>query len=71
MTILQFAHRIIELTASPSRITFVQPKDVRIKDDPKVRQPDITKAQRVLGWEPKVSLEEGLSETIVWFRERV
>ena len=71
MTILQFAHRIIELTDSLSRITYVQPKDVRIKDDPKVRQPDITKAQRVLGWEPKVSLEEGLSETIDWFRERV
>jgi dTDP-glucose 4,6-dehydratase len=71
MTILQFAHRIIELTASPSRITFVQPKDVRIKDDPKVRQPDITKAQRVLGWEPEIGLEEGLSKTIEWFRERV
>jgi dTDP-glucose 4,6-dehydratase len=71
MTILQFAHRIIELTASSSRITFVQPKDVRIKDDPKVRQPDITKAQRVLGWEPKIGLEEGLGKTIEWFRERV
>ena len=71
MTILQFAHRIIELTDSSSRITYVQPQDVRIKDDPKVRQPDITKAQHVLGWEPKVSLEEGLGKTIEWFRERV
>ncbi len=71
MTILQFAHKIIELTGSSSPITFVQPKDVRIKDDPKVRQPDIGKARRVLDWEPKVSLEEGLRETIEWFRERV
>ncbi len=71
MTILQFAHKIIELTGSSSRITFVQPKDERIKDDPKVRQPDIGKAQRVLDWGPKVSLEEGLRETIEWFRERV
>jgi dTDP-glucose 4,6-dehydratase len=71
MTILQFAHKIIELTGSSSPITFVQPKDVRIKDDPKVRQPDIGKARRVLGWEPTVSLEEGLRKTIEWFRERV
>jgi dTDP-glucose 4,6-dehydratase len=71
MTIIQFAHKIIELTSSPSRITFVQPKDVRIKDDPKVRQPDISKARRVLDWQPQVSLEEGLQKTIEWFRDRV
>jgi dTDP-glucose 4,6-dehydratase len=71
MTILQFAHRITELTGSSSLISFVQPKDVRIKDDPKVRQPDISKARRVLGWEPEVSLEEGLQKTIEWFRDRV
>jgi dTDP-glucose 4,6-dehydratase len=71
MTILQFAHRIIELTGSSSRIAYVQPKDVRIKDDPKVRQPDIGKARRVLGWEPRISLNEGLQKTIEWFQERV
>jgi dTDP-glucose 4,6-dehydratase len=71
MTILQFAHRIIELTGSSSRIAYVQPEDVRIKDDPKVRQPDIGKARRVLSWEPRVSLEEGLGNTIEWFRDRV
>jgi dTDP-glucose 4,6-dehydratase len=71
MTILQFAHRIIELTGSSSRIAHVQPEDMRIKDDPKVRQPDIGKARRVLGWEPRVSLEDGLQKTIEWFEERV
>jgi len=40
-------------------------------DDPKQRKPDIAKARRVLGWEPKVNLREGMEETIRWFRERV
>jgi len=71
MTILDFARKVIELTGSSSSITFVQPEDVRIKDDPKVRQPDISKARRVLNWEPTVSLEEGLRKTIEWFRDRV
>ncbi len=71
MTIFEFARKIIELTGSSSQITFVHPEDVRIKDDPKVRQPDISKARRVLGWEPKVSLEKGLETTIAWFQDRV
>jgi dTDP-glucose 4,6-dehydratase len=71
MTILEFARKIIELTGSSSQITFVHPEDVRIKDDPKVRQPDISKARRVLGWEPKTSLEKGLKTTIAWFQDRV
>jgi len=71
MTILEFARTIIELTGSESQIAFIQPEDVRIKDDPKVRQPDIGKAQRVLGWEPQVNLQEGLRKTIEWFRKRV
>jgi len=71
MTILEFARKIIELTGSSSQITFVHPEDMRIKDDPKVRQPDISKARRVLGWEPRVSLEEGLQKTIKWFQNRV
>jgi dTDP-glucose 4,6-dehydratase len=71
MTILDFAYKIVELTGSTSDITLVQPEDVRVKDDPKVRQPDISKARRLLGWEPKVSLDEGLRKTIEWFRDRV
>jgi dTDP-glucose 4,6-dehydratase len=71
MTILDFAQQIVHLTGSTSDITLVQPEDVRVKDDPKVRQPDISKARRLLGWEPEVSLEEGLRKTIEWFRDQV
>lgn len=71
MTILDFAKAIIELTGSSSEIVFVQPTDMRIQDDPKVRQPDISKARRILNWEPKVSLHEGLKKTIAYFKPRV
>jgi dTDP-glucose 4,6-dehydratase len=71
MTILDFAKKIIELTGSHSEIKFIQPTDTRIQDDPKVRQPDIGKAQRILGWGPKVSLDDGLRETIAYFKNRV
>jgi dTDP-glucose 4,6-dehydratase len=68
MSILDFAKKIIELTGSNSDIKFVQPTDMRIQDDPKIRQPDISKAKRLLGWEPIVSLEDGLKETIAYFK---
>jgi dTDP-glucose 4,6-dehydratase len=71
MTILDFAYKIVELTGSTSDITLMQPEDVRVKDDPRVRQPDISKARRLLGWGPKVSLDEGLRKTIKSFRDRV
>ncbi|GIK39405.1 MAG: epimerase [Chloroflexota bacterium] len=71
MTILDFAKTIVELTGSQSEIVFVRPTDMRIKDDPKVRQPDISKARRILNWEPKVSLQAGLKETIAYFKPRV
>jgi dTDP-glucose 4,6-dehydratase len=64
MTVLEFARQIIRLTGSHSEIVF-RPLPV---DDPKVRQPDISLARRVLGWEPMVPLERGLVTTIEYFR---
>lgn len=71
MSILEFAHTIIALTESKSEITFVTPQDARTKDDPQTRQPDITRARTLLGWEPQVSLEEGLAHTVAWFRHQL
>ncbi len=71
MTILDFAHKVLEVTGSRSEITFVHPTDERTKDDPKVRCPDITRARTLLGWEPRVSLEEGLARTAADFRKRL
>jgi nucleoside-diphosphate-sugar epimerase len=65
--VLEFAHRIIELTGSRSKVAY-KPLPV---DDPKVRQPDITLARRLLGWEPQVSLREGLTTTIEYFKEKL
>jgi len=67
MTILEFAQKVIELTGSKSTITH---KELP-QDDPKVRQPDITKAKRVLDWEPKVMLDDGLDRTLAYFKGRV
>lgn len=64
MTILELAQKIKQLTESSSRLSF-QPLPA---DDPKRRCPDIGKAEKVLGWSPKVSLEHGLQRTITWFR---
>jgi dTDP-glucose 4,6-dehydratase len=71
MRILEFAHKVLEVTGSRSEIIFVHPRDERTQDDPMVRQPDIDKARQVLGWEPVVSLDEGLAKTIDWFRTRL
>ena len=67
MTIEQIARLIIEMTGSKSKIVY-QPLPT---DDPKVRQPDITRARTLLGWEPKVPLEQGLGRTMEYFREKV
>jgi dTDP-glucose 4,6-dehydratase len=67
MTVLQFAKKILELTGSKSEIAY-RPLP---QDDPQVRQPDITKARRLLNWEPKVDLDEGLIKTIDYFRARL
>jgi len=67
MTLLELAHRILQVTGSKSRIVY---RDLP-EDDPKVRQPDIGKARRLLGWEPKVSLDEGLHRVLPYFRSKV
>ena len=67
MTVEEIARLIIEMTGSKSRIVY-KPLPT---DDPKVRQPDITRARLELGWEPKVSLEQGLTSTIEYFRGKV
>ena len=67
MTILQLAENIIAATNSSSRIVH---KGLPI-DDPKIRQPDITRAQNLLHWEPAVSINEGLSNTIKYFQETI
>jgi dTDP-glucose 4,6-dehydratase len=66
-SILEFAQKINEYTGNPAGIQF-KPLP---KDDPKQRQPNIEKARRVLGWEPKVSLDQGMATTISWFAERL
>ncbi len=63
MSVKEMAELILKLTGSKSRIVY---KDLP-EDDPKIRQPDIAKAKRVLGWEPEVPVREGLAKTIEWF----
>jgi dTDP-glucose 4,6-dehydratase len=67
MTIEDIARIIIRLTGSKSKIVY-RPLP---EDDPKVRQPDITRARTLLGWEPKVGLEEGLTRTLDYFRTKI
>jgi dTDP-glucose 4,6-dehydratase len=66
MTLLELAKRIVRVTGSASEIVFGPLPE----DDPKVRQPDITRARTLLGWEPRVDTDEGLRLTIDWFRTR-
>ena len=67
MTMLEFAEQIIKATKSKSKIVF-KPLP---QDDPKQRKPDITKAKKILKWEPKVKLADGLKDTIKYFRTKV
>jgi dTDP-glucose 4,6-dehydratase len=67
MTIRQFAEEILRITGAACQIEH-KPLPV---DDPKVRQPDITRAKTILGWEPKVDFDKGIRETIEFFRGRV
>jgi UDP-glucuronate decarboxylase len=67
ITIKQMAEEIIRITYSKSKIINVKLP----KDDPVRRKPDITKARKVLNWDPVVSLEDGLRETVEYFRRRI
>ncbi len=67
ITLLQFAEEILKLTGSKSKIVY----EPLPQDDPKQRQPDITKAKEILGWEPKVDRNEGLKRTLAYFKEHI
>jgi len=67
ISILDFAKEIVRLTGSKSKLIF-RPLP---QNDPKVRQPDISKAKRVLEWEPKVSRQEGLRRTLAYFEKKL
>ena len=67
ITIKEFAEEVVALTGSSSTITY-EPLPA---DDPKIRQPDITKAREILGWEPRVDRAEGLRRTLDYFRQAV
>jgi dTDP-glucose 4,6-dehydratase len=67
ITILEFAERVRALVGSKEPIVF-RPLP---QDDPKQRCPDIAKARRILKWEPKINLEEGLKRTYEYFRKKV
>lgn len=66
-TMIELAELVLKLTGSSSKLIF----EPLPSDDPKQRQPDISKAKQALGWEPKVKLEDGLRETIAYFRSVV
>ncbi len=68
MTILEFAHTINKITGNKAGVVFV---DARSARDPQRRRPDITRAKDLLGWEPKVNLEEGLMKTIDYFKMKL
>src|SRR5712691_1326397 len=67
MTLLELAKKILRLSGSSSEIVF----EPLPEDDPKVRQPDITRARTLLGWEPRVDTDEGLRLTLDWFRRKL
>jgi dTDP-glucose 4,6-dehydratase len=67
MTMIEFAEAVLAATGSRSRLVY-RPLP---QDDPKQRRPDITRARRLLKWEPRVALEEGLKRTVAYFRDRV
>jgi dTDP-glucose 4,6-dehydratase len=71
MTVMELAEMTVRLAGSQSEVVCIEPTDDRIVDDPKMRRPDITRARAILGWEPRVPVEEGLAHTIDYFRKRL
>ncbi|RME87020.1 MAG: SDR family oxidoreductase [Anaerolineae bacterium] len=69
MTILEFAEAINRITGNKAGVVFLP--DARSERDPQRRQPDITRARTILGWEPKISLEEGIRRTIPYFKKQM
>ncbi len=69
MTVLQFAEAINRITGNPAGITFVP--GARGDGDPQRRQPDISRAKTILGWDPKVGLEDGIIRTIPYFKQKL
>lgn len=67
ITLLQFAEEVLALTGSKSKIVY----EPLPQDDPKQRQPNITKAMNILGWEPKVDRHEGLKRTLEYFKQHI
>jgi dTDP-glucose 4,6-dehydratase len=67
ITLLEFAEEILKLTGSKSKVVF----EPLPQDDPKQRQPNITKAKTILGWEPKVDRSEGLKRTLEYFKAHI
>jgi len=71
LSISDFAKLVKQVTKSDSEITFIQPTDERVRDDPKVRCPDITRAKTLLEWSPGVPVEEGLLRAAAYFRHKL
>ena len=69
MSILQFAEAINEITGNKAGVTYMP--DDRSARDPQRRQPDITRARTILGWEPRYSLEEGIKQTVRYFKQKM
>jgi len=66
-TMLELAEKVVKMVRSRAGVTF-RPLP---QDDPRQRKPNITRAKTILGWSPKVNLDEGLAATIEWYRERL
>ena len=66
MSILELAKEIKEISNSKSKIVF---HDLPV-DDPVIRKPDVSKAKKILNWEPKVDFEDGIKKTIEWFKSK-